>query len=115
LAGPRRAFASQEQAMNALAKELLDQDPNPAEIREWADQIHAFARRGRSFTVLGTDGYGRSDTRAHLLDFFESNDRWITHAAIAALAEDGVLTDEDVAHAFELWQLDPAKPNPIQC
>ncbi|HEX5953529.1 MAG TPA: pyruvate dehydrogenase (acetyl-transferring), homodimeric type, partial [Rhodanobacteraceae bacterium] len=84
-------------------------------VRALADQVHTFVPRGRSFTVLGTDGYGRSDTRAHLLDFFEINDRWIAHAAIAALADDGVLTDEDVAHAIELWQLDPAKPNPVQC
>ena len=82
-------------------------------VRGVADQIRAFIPHGRRYTVLGTDGYGRSDSRAHLLDFFEVNDRWIAHAAVAALAEDGVLTEQDVARAIKTWKLDPDKPNPI--
>ncbi|HJP98976.1 MAG TPA: pyruvate dehydrogenase (acetyl-transferring), homodimeric type [Rhodanobacteraceae bacterium] len=82
-------------------------------VRGFGDQIRAFIPQGRRFTVLGTDGYGRSDTRANLLEFFEVNCRWIAHAAIAALADDGVLAAKDVARAIEIWNLDPDKPNPI--
>ncbi|MFO1507741.1 MAG: pyruvate dehydrogenase (acetyl-transferring), homodimeric type [Lysobacterales bacterium] len=82
-------------------------------VRAVADQVRAFIPHGRRYTVLGTDGYGRSDTRAHLLDFFEVNDRWIAHAAIAALADDGVMNAQDVERAIRTWNLDPAKPNPI--
>ena len=81
-------------------------------VREYADQIRAFMPVGRRYTVLGTDGYGRSDTREHLRDFFEVDRRWVAHAAIAALAADGVMKPEDVARAIEVWGLDPEKPNP---
>ena len=82
-------------------------------VRALADQIRAFVPHGRRFSVLGTDGYGRSDTRANLLEFFEVNAHWIAHAAVAALAEDGVLATGDVARAIKLWKLDPDKPNPL--
>jgi pyruvate dehydrogenase E1 component len=82
-------------------------------VRAFADQVRAFVPHGRRFTVLGTDGYGRSDTRANLLDFFEVNAHWIAHAAIASLAEEGVLTAKDVERAIKKWKLDPGKPNPI--
>ncbi|MBS0433063.1 MAG: pyruvate dehydrogenase (acetyl-transferring), homodimeric type [Proteobacteria bacterium] len=82
-------------------------------VRGVADQIRAFIPDGRRYTVLGTDGYGRSDSRAHLLDFFEVNHRWIAHAAVVALAADGVLTAQDVERAIKMWKLDPDKPNPV--
>jgi pyruvate dehydrogenase E1 component len=62
--------------------------------------------------VLGTDGFGRSDTRANLRRFFEV-DRWhIAHAAIAALARDGKMNPKDVARAIKVFKLDAEKPNP---
>jgi pyruvate dehydrogenase E1 component len=82
-------------------------------VREYADQIRAFMPDGKRYVVLGTDGYGRSDTREHLRAFFEVDRYWIAHAAIAALAEDGVLKAQDIARAIKLWKLDPDKPNPI--
>ena len=82
-------------------------------VRGVADQIRAFIPHGRRYTVLGTDGYGRSDSRANLLNFFEVNDRWIAHAAIAALADDGVMNAQDVERAIKVFELDPGKPNPI--
>ncbi|MGH8232610.1 MAG: pyruvate dehydrogenase (acetyl-transferring), homodimeric type [Rhodanobacteraceae bacterium] len=98
--------------------ECLDKHEGPViaatdYVRGLADQVRAFVPHGRRFTVLGTDGYGRSDTREHLLDFFEVNAHWIAHAAIAALAEDSVMTAKDVARAIKTWKLDPDKPNPI--
>ena len=82
-------------------------------VRAYPDQIHAFIPRDRTFTVLGTDGFGRSDSREHLLDFFEVNANWIAHAAVAALAEDGEMNVQDVERAIKLWKLDADKPNPL--
>jgi len=81
-------------------------------VREYADQIRAFVPHGKRYVVLGTDGFGRSDTRANLRAFFEVDRYWIAHAAIAALAADGEMNPEDVARAIKQWKLDPAKPNP---
>ena len=77
------------------------------------DQVRAFMPKGRSFTVLGADGYGRSDTREHLRNFFEVDARWIAHAAIAALAADGGMSAKDVERAIKVWKLDADKANPI--
>ena len=82
-------------------------------VREFADQIRAFMPDGKRYVVLGTDGFGRSDTRANLRGFFEVDRYWIAHAAIAALAADGEMNPEDVARAIKLWKLDPEKPNPL--
>ena len=81
-------------------------------VRGYSDQIRAFIPSGRSFIALGTDGYGRSDTRAHLRAFFEVDRYWIAHAAIAALTAEGRMNPEDVARAIREWKLDPEKPNP---
>jgi pyruvate dehydrogenase E1 component len=82
-------------------------------VREYADQIRAFMPDGMHYTVLGTDGYGRSDTRAHLREFFEVDRHWIAHAALAALARDGSVNAKDVARAIKQYKLDPDKPNPL--
>jgi pyruvate dehydrogenase E1 component len=81
-------------------------------VREYADQIRAFMPDGKRYVVLGTDGFGRSDTRANLRSFFEVDRHWIAHAAIAALAAEGKMNPEDVARAIKQWKLDPEKPNP---
>ncbi|HEX5352938.1 MAG TPA: pyruvate dehydrogenase (acetyl-transferring), homodimeric type [Rhodanobacteraceae bacterium] len=82
-------------------------------VRGVADQVRAFIPHGRRYIVLGADGYGRSDTREALRAFFEVDEYWIAHAAITALAEDGVMTGKDVERAIKIWNLDPGKPNPI--
>ena len=79
-------------------------------IRIFASQIREYVPM--RYSVLGTDGYGRSDTRAHLRAFFEVDRYWIAHAAIAALAAEGRMNPEDVARAIREWKLDPEKPNP---
>jgi pyruvate dehydrogenase E1 component len=81
-------------------------------VREYADQIRGFMPVGKRYVVLGTDGFGRSDTRANLRSFFEVDRYWVAHAAIAALADEGQMKPEDVARAIKLWKLDPDKPNP---
>jgi pyruvate dehydrogenase E1 component len=82
-------------------------------VREYADQIRAFMPDGMRYTVLGTDGYGRSDTREHLRNFFEVDRYWIAHAALAALAKDGLVNAKDVARAIKEYKLDADKPNPL--
>lgn len=81
-------------------------------VRAVADQVRAFIPHGRRFIALGADGFGRSDTREALRAFFEVSPYWIAHAAIVALAADGVMTTQDVEHAIKVWGLDPDKPNP---
>ena len=69
--------------------------------------------RDRRYSVLGTDGYGRSDTRANLRRHFEVDRYYVAHAAVAALAADGKLTAKDVARAIKLYKLDAEKQNPL--
>ena len=113
-----RLHPNPKEQRKAYVTECLDKHEGPIVaatdyVRALSDQIRAFVPHGRRFTTLGTDGYGRSDTRTHLLDFFEVNANWIAHAAIAALADDGVMNAQDVERAIKVWGLDPGKPNPI--
>ena len=80
-------------------------------VRAFADQIRPFVP-GR-YTVLGTDGFGRSDTREKLRHFFEVDRRWVTVAALKSLADEGTLPREKVAEAITKYGLDPNKPNPM--
>ena len=67
----------------------------------------------RRYTVLGTDGFGRSDTRGKLRHFFEVDRHWVAVASLAALADEGMLDRGRVAEAIKKYGLDPAKPNPL--
>ncbi|HET8831677.1 MAG TPA: pyruvate dehydrogenase (acetyl-transferring), homodimeric type, partial [Casimicrobiaceae bacterium] len=79
-------------------------------VRAFADQIRAYVPA--HYVVLGTDGFGRSDTREKLRRFFEV-DRWyVTIAALKALADDGSIDAATVAKAIAKYDLDPAKPAP---
>lgn len=80
-------------------------------VRLVADQIRPFLNR--RYTVLGTDGFGRSDTRAKLRHFFEVDRYWVTLAALKSLADDGLLAREKVAEALTKYGLDPEKLNPL--
>ncbi len=80
-------------------------------VRAFAEQIRAFVP-GR-YVVLGTDGFGRSDTREKLRHFFEVDRYWVTVAALKALADEGAIKPQLVAEALAKYQLDPAKPNPM--
>ncbi|MCX8567116.1 MAG: pyruvate dehydrogenase E1 component [Glomeribacter sp. 1016415] len=97
-------------------EKLLKDAPGPViaatdYVRAFAEQIRAFVP-GR-YWVLGTDGFGRSDTRAKLRHFFEVDRYWVTVAALKALADEGVIKPQIVADALAKYQLDPAKPNPM--
>ncbi|WP_415034675.1 pyruvate dehydrogenase (acetyl-transferring), homodimeric type [Azonexus sp.] len=80
-------------------------------IKLFAEQIRPFVK-GR-YVTLGTDGFGRSDTREALRHHFEVDRHWVTLAALKALADDGRIEREKVAAALVKYNLDPAKPNPL--
>jgi pyruvate dehydrogenase E1 component len=80
-------------------------------VRTYADQVRPYI--ARSYTVLGTDGYGRSDTRAKLRHFFEVNCYYIAVAALHALAKEGAIPANQVTAAMKKYKIDPKKPNPM--
>jgi pyruvate dehydrogenase E1 component len=76
----------------------------PEQIRQWVT--------GRYLT-LGTDGYGRSDSRAALRRHFEVDRHFITLAALSALADERKVDRATVAKAIADFGIDPSKPNPL--
>ncbi|MYN17169.1 pyruvate dehydrogenase (acetyl-transferring), homodimeric type [Rugamonas sp. FT107W] len=82
-------------------------------MRAFAEQIRAFIPKDRTYRVLGTDGFGRSDTRAALREFFEVNRYYITVAALKSLAEEGKIDAKVVEQAVVKYGLNANKPNPV--
>ncbi|MGH8769998.1 MAG: pyruvate dehydrogenase (acetyl-transferring), homodimeric type [Burkholderiales bacterium] len=80
-------------------------------MKAYADQIREFVP-GR-YHVLGTDGFGRSDTREKLRRFFEVDRHYVTLAAIKALADEGQIPAAKVSEAIKKYGISPDKPNPI--
>ncbi len=80
-------------------------------IKSYADQIREFVP-GR-YTVLGTDGFGRSDSRAKLREFFEVDRYYVTVAALKTLADEGAIPASKVSEAIKKYNIDPDKPDPI--
>jgi pyruvate dehydrogenase E1 component len=81
-------------------------------IRAYADQIRQWVP-GR-YSVLGTDGFGRSDTRAALRRFFEVDRHYVVVAALKALADEGAIDRKRVAEAIERFEIDPQAPIPTR-
>jgi len=81
-------------------------------MRLYSDQIRPFLP-GKHYVVLGTDGFGRSDTRKKLRHFFEVDRRYVVLAALKALADQGVVPLAKVREAMEKYAIDPEKPNPV--
>ena len=79
-------------------------------MKAHTDQIREFVP-GR-FTVLGTDGFGRSDTRAKLREFFEVDRRFVVVAALKSLADEGAVDPAVVAKAIDDLGINADKPNP---
>jgi pyruvate dehydrogenase E1 component len=80
-------------------------------IRAYADLIRPYVPR--SYTVLGTDGYGRSDTRERLRHFFEVDRYYIVVAALHALVKEKAIPANKVTEAIKKYKIDPDKPNPV--
>ena len=82
-------------------------------MKNYADQIRAFIPKGRTFKVLGTDGFGRSDFRSKLREHFEVNRHFIVVAALKALAEEGTVPLAKVSEAINRYGIDAGKINPL--
>ncbi|MBD5654997.1 MAG: pyruvate dehydrogenase (acetyl-transferring), homodimeric type, partial [Candidatus Eremiobacteraeota bacterium] len=80
-------------------------------LKSFAEGIRPFLNR--RFRALGTDGYGRSDFRRKLRDFFEVDRRWIALAALSSLADEGALERSVVADALGAFGIDPGKADPV--
>jgi len=79
-------------------------------MRSYAEQVRRHIPR--RYEVLGTDGFGRSDYRAKLRQFFEVNRYYVAVAALKALADDGALANDVVAKAIAKYGLDTERPDP---
>ena len=81
-------------------------------IKAYADQIREFVPG--TYTVLGTDGFGRSDTRSKLREFFEVSREYIVLAALKALADEGQIENALVTQAIGALGIDADKSNPVK-
>ena len=79
-------------------------------MKIYADQIRPYIKS--QYIVLGTDGFGRSDTREQLRMHFEVNAHYVVVAALHALAEEGSIEKSIVDTAINKYNIDPEKPNP---
>ncbi len=82
-------------------------------MKNYAEQIRAFMPKGRTYKVLGTDGFGRSDFRSKLREHFEVNRHYIVVAALKVLSEDGAVPAAKVAEAIAKYGIDADKINPL--
>jgi pyruvate dehydrogenase E1 component len=105
-----------KKARKSYLETQLDGRKGPAVMA--TDYTRAFVGQLREhvpmpFSTLGTDGYGRSDTRANLRIFFEVNRYYVVVAALKALADAGDIEDKVVQQAIKKYKIDPEKPNPM--
>ena len=82
-------------------------------IKTFADQIRPFVPKDRIYRVLGTDGFGRSDSRSKLRYFFEVNRCFVAIAALKALADQGEGKAKTVADAIKKYGINPDKADPV--
>jgi pyruvate dehydrogenase E1 component len=80
-------------------------------VKNYSGQIAAFI--AQDYTVLGTDGFGRSDDRANLRDFFEVDAKYITIAALESLVNQGSIAKNVLVQALQELKIDTSKPNPL--
>jgi pyruvate dehydrogenase E1 component len=104
-AKPRRSFV--EERLSATQGPVVAATDY---VRSYAEQIRAFVPR--RYLVLGTDGFGRSDTREKLRSFFEVDRFHVVVAALKALSDDGVLPATRAAEAMRKYGIDGSRPAP---
>ncbi|CAG0989507.1 pyruvate dehydrogenase E1 component [Methylophilaceae bacterium] len=80
-------------------------------MKSFADQIRNFIPQ--RYVVLGTDGFGRSDSREALRSFFEVDRYYVVLAALKALADEGKLPASKAAEAIKKYKIDISRPNPV--
>jgi pyruvate dehydrogenase E1 component len=104
-----------EEKRNAYVSEQLNGSETP--VVAATDYMKAYAEQIRfcvpaPYAVLGTDGFGRSDTREQLRRFFEVDRRYVALAALSSLADRQIFPTADVKKAMAKLDIDPNKPNP---
>ena len=82
-------------------------------MKLFADQIRQWVPG--TYKVLGTDGFGRSDSRKKLRHFFEVDRNWVAYSALVALVESGDLEAKVLSEALKSFGIDPGKTNPLDC
>jgi pyruvate dehydrogenase E1 component len=82
-------------------------------MKAYAEQIRPFIPKDRTYKVLGTDGFGRSDFRSKLREHFEVNRHYIVVAALKALSEEGKVPVAQVAQAIQKYGIKVDKINPL--
>jgi pyruvate dehydrogenase E1 component len=82
-------------------------------VKTYAEQIRSYIPKGRTYKVLGTDGFGRSDFRSKLREHFEINRHYIVLAALKALSEEGTVPAAKVAEAIKKYAIKADKINPL--
>jgi pyruvate dehydrogenase E1 component len=97
--------------------ELLDDGEGPIIavtdfMKAVPDQIGRWIPAGRRFVPLGTDGFGRSDTRERLREFFEVDMPQVVVATLWGLAQQGEVKAETVAEAISHYGIDVDRPDP---
>ena len=81
-------------------------------MKAFADQIRPFIPEGRRYSVFGTDGFGRSDSRAKLREFFEVDRRYVAVAALHGLMQDGKVKPKQVQDAIASMGIQADRINP---
>jgi pyruvate dehydrogenase E1 component len=107
-ASPRIPFVAQQ----------LDRHSGPVVastdyLKAYAEQIRPYLPKGRTYKVLGTDGFGRSDFRSRLREHFEVNRHYIVLAALKSLSEDGTVPVARVSEAIKKYAIRTDKINPL--
>jgi pyruvate dehydrogenase E1 component len=104
-----------DQPRSSYVSQCLEPHPGPVVaasdyMKAFADQIRAFIPR--RYITLGTDGFGRSDTREALRRFFEVDRYFIAIAALQALADEGIIARTEIDKAIKGYKIDPEKADP---
>ncbi|MFT6466177.1 pyruvate dehydrogenase (acetyl-transferring), homodimeric type [Halopseudomonas sp.] len=105
---PRQSFVEQ-----SLAKHTGPVIASTDYMKLFAEQIRQWVPG--TFKVLGTDGFGRSDSRSKLRHFFEVDRYWVAYSALSALVESGDLKPKVLTDALKTFGIDPEKTNPLDC
>ena len=83
-------------------------------VKLYPDQVRSFIPHGRAFATLGTDGYGRSDTRKKLRSFFEVDSNFIVFSSIKTLWDQQLISVEKVQQAMKNCKIDSENLDPAK-
>jgi pyruvate dehydrogenase E1 component len=107
-AAPRASFVAQQ-----LERHTGPVVASTDYVRLFAEQIRPYLPKGRAYRVLGTDGFGRSDTRTKLRRHFEVDRHFVVLAALRSLADEGTLPAAKVAEAIAKYGIDADRIDPL--